>query len=152
MIAPTQPEITMKKLIAAAALLAASTAPAFASDFGVTVGMGDSGYYGRIEIGNYPPPVVVNTQPVIIQQQRVYVEPVYVRVPEGHRKHWAQLCGAYSACGRPVYFVQDHWYRNTYSPRYVREHGRHWEHDRDHDRDHGRYERREDRRDERRRG
>ena len=41
MIAPTQPEITMKKLIAAAALLAASTDPAFASDFGVTVGMGD---------------------------------------------------------------------------------------------------------------
>ena len=138
----------MKKLLAAAALLAASTAPAFAADFGVTVGMGDSGYYGRIDIGNYPPPVVVNTQPVIIQQQRTVVEPIYVRVPEGHRKHWAQHCGAYNACGRPVYFVQDHWYHNTYRPRYAQDHSR----DHNRGRDWDRNERRDDRRDDRRDG
>jgi hypothetical protein len=35
--------------------------------------------------------------------------------------HWARWCGHYSACGRPVLFVRDEWYTNTYVPRY-REH------------------------------
>lgn len=140
------------KVLAATALICATVTPAFAADFGVTVGVGDSGYYGRIEIGNYPPPVVVNTQPVIIAQQGVIVEPIYVRVPDEHRKHWAHHCGAYNACGRPVYFVQDHWYRNTYSPRYVREHGRDWQRERDHGRNERREERQDDRRDDRRHG
>ena len=48
-------------------------------------------------------------------------EPVYLRVPPGHRKHWAKFCGRYDACGRPVLFVRDEWYTNTYVPRY-REH------------------------------
>jgi hypothetical protein len=42
-------------------------------------------------------------------------------VPPGHRKHWAKFCGRYGACGRPVLFVRDEWYTNTYVPRY-REH------------------------------
>jgi hypothetical protein len=134
----------MKKLLATIALAAAASAPALADNFGVTVGMGDNGYYGRIDIGNTPAPVVYNPQPLIIEQQRVYVEPVYVRVPEGHRKHWSHHCGAYNACGRPVYFVQDNWYHNTYRPQYARDHGRYW------NREHDRYERREGRREERR--
>jgi hypothetical protein len=48
-------------------------------------------------------------------------EPVYLRVPPGHRKHWSKFCGRYDACGRPVLFVRDEWYTNTYVPRY-REH------------------------------
>ena len=140
----------MKKYLAVAAFAAVAASPAFAQNFGVNVGMGDSGYYGRIEIGNYPPPVVVNTQPVIIEQQRVYVEPVYVRVPEGHRKHWAHHCGAYNACGRPVYFVKDSWYHNTYRPRYVQEHSHDHNRGRDWDRNERREDRRDDRRDERR--
>ena len=140
----------MKKYLALAAFAAAAASPAFAQNFDVNVGMGDSGYYGRIEIGNYPAPAVVNTQPVIIQQQRVYVEPVYVRVPEGHRKHWAQHCGAYGACGRPVYFVKDSWYQHTYRPRYVQEHSRGHDRGRDWDRNDRRDDRRSDRRDDRR--
>ena len=49
-------------------------------------------------------------------------------VPPGHRKNWRRHCGAYNACGVPVYFVQDRWYNDNVHP-----HGR----DRDHDRDEG---------------
>ena len=87
----------MKKILAAAALAAAATtAPAFAGNFDVKVGAGDSGYYGSIEIGNYPAPVVYNTQPVLIEQTRGYIEPIYVRVPEGHR---SRLNGRPAMCG-----------------------------------------------------
>ena len=102
----------MKTILAAVALATATlTAPAFADNFGVSVGMGDNGYYGHIDIGNAPQPVVYNTQPVIIQQQPVYVEPVYMRVPVAHQHNWRHHCGYYNACGRPVYFVKDTWYQ-----------------------------------------
>ena len=117
-----------KSTFAALALAAAATTPAFADNFGVSAGMGDNGYYGRIDIGNAPQPVVYNTQPVIIWQQPVYVEPAYMRVPVAHQHHWRHHCGAYNACGRPVYFVKDNWYQHTYRPHYAREHAR----DRDH--------------------
>ena len=28
------------------------------------------------------------------------------------RRHWRKHCARYDACGRPVYFVQEDWYRN----------------------------------------
>ena len=119
----------MKTILAAVALATATlTAPAFAENFGVSVGMGDNGYYGHIDIGNAPQPVVYNTQPVIIQQQPVYIEPAYMRVPMAHQHNWRHHCGAYNACGRPVYFVKDNWDQHTYRPHYAREHAR----DRDH--------------------
>ena len=140
-----------KSTFAALALAAAATTPAFADNFGVSAGMGDNGYYGRIDIGNAPQPVVYNTQPVIIWQQPVYVEPAYMRVPVAHQHNWRHHCGAYNACARPVYFVKDNWYQHTYRPHYARAHGydhnrgRHWDRD-------GRRssERREDRREDRR--
>ena len=52
-------------------LLAAATLPAFAADVGVSVTVGQPGFYGRIDIGNAPPPVLIYPQPVVIQ--RVYV-------------------------------------------------------------------------------
>ncbi|OYU92606.1 MAG: hypothetical protein CFE45_22620, partial [Burkholderiales bacterium PBB5] len=36
----------------------------------------------------------------------------YLWVPPGHQKHWRRHCGAYSACGVPVYFVQERWYHD----------------------------------------
>ena len=58
-------------------------------------------------------------QPVIVERQVRYVgQPVYLRVPEGHRKHWDKHCREYNACGQQVFFVQDGWYNNTYAPRY----------------------------------
>ena len=90
--------------------------------------MGESGYYGHVDINNYPQPVVYNQQPVVVvQQPRVVYEPVYVRVPEEHRRHWHRHCSTYNACGRPVYFVQDHWYHNVYRPQYAHHHGGRWE-------------------------
>ena len=141
----------MKTIFAAVALATATlTAPAFAENFGVSVGMGDNGYYGRIDIGNAPQPVVYNTQPVIIEPQRVYVEPAYMRVQVAHQQNWRRHCGYYNACGRPVYFVKDNWYQHTYRPHYAREHARDRDHRHDNRndnrRDHGRNDRFDDRR------
>jgi hypothetical protein len=54
---------------------------------------------------------------VLIEPAPVAVAPIYLRVPPGHRKHWERYCGAYGACGQPVYFVRDEWYLREYAPR-----------------------------------
>jgi hypothetical protein len=54
----------------------------------------------------------------VVIERRYSGAPVYLRVPEGHRRHWSRHCNRYNACGRQVYFVQDGWYQNTYAPRY----------------------------------
>ncbi len=131
----------MKTTILFASLLALSTT-AFASDLGVSINIGEPGFYGRIDIGNAPRPPVMYAQPVIIERPAHYVaaEPLYLRVPPGHAKNWAKHCREYNACGRQVYFVRDEWYTNEYAPRYRDqhrpEHGHENEHGRDHD-DHG---------------
>jgi hypothetical protein len=102
--------------------LAAAAFPALAQT-NVSISVGQPGFYGRVDIGDFAPqPVLYAPQPVIVRQTPYYAaEPVYLRVPPGHRKHWAKFCGRYDACGRPVLFVRDEWYTNTYVPRY-REH------------------------------
>lgn len=66
------------------------------------------GIYGRIDIGNAPPPPLIYAQPVIIQQAPVYVQqqPLYLHVPPGQAKKWSKHCAKYNACGQPVYFVR----------------------------------------------
>ncbi|SFG46330.1 hypothetical protein SAMN05518865_112164 [Duganella sp. CF458] len=129
----------MKTQLLAAAMLALSTS-AIAQDVGVSVTVGQPGFFGRIDIGNMAPPPVLYPQPVIIQRPaRIIAEPLYLRVPPGHAKNWGKHCGRYNACGRNVYFVRDEWYTNEYAPRYRDEH-RHRDHDRrdrDYDDDHG---------------
>src|SRR5438105_2734561 len=134
----------MKRFLCLAALAAVSTS-AFAADVGVSVQIGEPGFYGRIDIGGAPPPRVIYREPIVIQPARVEVvqEPIYVRVPPGHAKNWRKHCHRYNACGRPVYFVQDSWYNNEYAPHYRERHGKdHGDHhnarrrdddDRDHD-------------------
>lgn len=108
----------MKTTLLAAALLALSTS-AFATDVGVSVTVGQPGFYGRIDIGHMAPPPVLYPQPVIIQRPaRVIVEPLYLRVAPGHAKKWSKHCHKYNACSRNVYFVRDEWYTNEYAPRY----------------------------------
>ena len=119
------------RLIVLAAVLAAPAA--MAADVGVSVTLGQPGFFGRIDLGNVPqPPQVVLAQPVIIQQpyQGVAAAPIYLRVPPEHQRHWRRYCGRYNACGVPVYFVQDAWYQNVYVPHYSEWHGgeRHEEH------------------------
>ena len=95
--------------------LAVVAAPAQAADVGVSIGISQPGVYGRIDIGRFPQPELTVRQPVIISQPyfRRAPEPVYLWVPPGHQQNWRQHCGQYQACGRPVYFVQDRWYREN---------------------------------------
>lgn len=115
----------MKTLIIAATIFAAAaavTAPAMAQ-VNITIGM--PGFYGPIDTSGYSQPQVYFNQPVIVDRSVRYVgQPVYLRVPEGHRKHWDKNCRKYNACGQQVFFVQDGWYNNTYAPRYRENHGR----------------------------
>jgi hypothetical protein len=108
------------KRLALAALLAAATAPAFATDVGVSVSVGQPGFYGRIDVGTFPQPMVLYPQPVVIYPSPVvaWQQPIYLHVPPGHVKDWRKHCGRYNACGQPVYFVQEGWYNNVYVPRY----------------------------------
>ncbi len=138
------------KRILCAALLGALAQGAVAADLGVSISIGDPNFYGRIDIGNFPRPVLMYPQPVIIQQPRYGVPaPLYLRVPPGHARDWRKHCARYDACGRPVYFVQDNWYRDVYAPRYRAEHDYRQDGRRD-ERYDDRRERREDRYDDRR--
>jgi hypothetical protein len=103
--------------------------PALAADVSASIGISQPGFYGQINIGDFPRPAVIYAQPVwIVRPARVVrVEPIYLHVPPGHEKHWSKHCAKYDACGRPVYFVQEDWYQTKYVPHY---------HNRDHD-DHG---------------
>jgi hypothetical protein len=93
---------------------------ASAADVGVSVNISEPGFYGRIDIGRVPSPVLIYPQPVIIEQRSVHVmrQPIYLHVPPGHEKKWDKHCRRYNACGQPVFFVQDGWYRDVYAPRY----------------------------------
>ncbi len=124
----------MKRLLLVA-LLSTTAVAANAADVGVSISIGQPGFYGQIDIGNYPRPVVVNPQPVIIQRGVTVVPPIYLRVPPGHIKHWKRYCHHYHACNRRVYFVQEKWYNNVYAPRYRAEH-RHHESYKKHRKDH----------------
>jgi hypothetical protein len=106
-------------------LLAAATLPAFAADVAVSVNVGQPGFYGRIDIGNAPPPQVIYAQPIIVREVRVAQppQPIYLRVPPGHVKKWNKHCHKYNACDHLVYFVKDDWYNNVYVPHYQQAHG-----------------------------
>jgi len=110
----------MRGSLTSAFLLAALTSSAHAADVGVSISIGQPGYYGQINIGDVPqPPQVVYPAPVVIERNPHYAgPPLYLRVPVGYEKHWAKHCREYNACGRPVYFVRDDWYRNTFVPHY----------------------------------
>jgi len=98
-------------------IAAIAAVPALA-DVSASVAVSQPGFFGQINIGDFPRPAVIYAQPVWIARPAkvVYVEPVYLRIPPGHEKHWDKHCGEYGACGRPVYFVREDWYQKTYVP------------------------------------
>ena len=104
----------MKQVLPLIALMLLAGA-ARAADVGVSVQIGQPGFYGRIDIGNVAPPPVVLAEPVWVQRRPVHVEPVYMRIPPGHQKHWARHCAKYNACRMPVYFVREDWYQARYA-------------------------------------
>lgn len=116
-----------------------------AAQVGVSVNIGEPGFYGQINLGDVPQPQVIYQQPVIVEHVPESAgPPLYLRVPPGHEKHWERHCAEYNACGHRVYFVRDDWYRNQVMPRYHHEgghdEGRHegWDHHDHGDRhDHG---------------
>jgi len=124
-------------LIAAAVAAATLTTPALAADVGVSISIGQPGFYGRLDIGDYPQPQVIYRQPMAIERVPMDRPPIYLRVPPGHAKHWSKHCREYNACGERVFFVQDNWYNREYAPRYQEQHrdrgdGRRDEHKDDH--------------------
>lgn len=120
------------------ALAGLATVPAAqANDVSVSIGFSQPGAYGRVDIGRYPAPVLVAPRPVVIGRPVHRAEPVYLWVPTEHRRDWRRHCYHYGACGAPVYFVQDGWYRQNvvvHHPRHRHaHHDRHDRHGRDHD-------------------
>ncbi|HEX5697995.1 MAG TPA: hypothetical protein VFX90_05030 [Rhodoferax sp.] len=115
-----------KYFVSLALVASALGTAAFAADVGVSVNIAQPGFYGRIDIGRVPGPVLIYPQPVVIEQRTVNVvrQPIYLHVPPGHAKNWRKHCSHYQACGQPVYFVQDGWYRDVYEPRYYGDSGR----------------------------
>jgi hypothetical protein len=129
----------MKSLVlSAAAAVITVTIPAHAADVGVSVSVGQPGFYGRIDVGDYPQPALIYREPVIIQRPvGVVYEPLYLHVPPPQAKKWAHYCGNFNACGRPVYFVQDRWYNDVYVPRYHEHHAEDYGRDDEGDHYHG---------------
>ncbi len=116
----------MIKTLAVLGLAVAAALPAQAGpNVSVSIGINAPGQYGRINIDNYPQPVVYHQTPVVIAPTRVadYQRPIYLYVPTAHQRDWGRYCGGYRACGQPVYFVQESWVRDEY--RREHEHGKH---------------------------
>ena len=132
--------------IAVVALLAsASLSATIARAQSVSLSVGGQiapGVYGRVNIGNAPPPAVVYAQPVIIAPPAIVAPaPVYMHVPPGQARHWSKYCRRYNACGVPVYFVRTPEYGPERRQENRREdhdhghgHGYGHEHDNGHDR------------------
>jgi hypothetical protein len=128
-----------KFLIAAAFAVTSISTTALADDVGLSVSIGQPGFYGQLDLGNAPPPRVIYRHPKVVERGIPDNRPpVYLRVPPNQRRHWSRHCREYNACGERVYFVQDNWYNREYAPRYRKQHG-----DR---RDNGRREHRNDER------
>jgi hypothetical protein len=85
---------------------------AIAADLGMSINIGEPGFYGQLDIGDFPQPQVIYSKPVLIERAPGYGSrrPIYLHVPPGHEKHWSKYCGQYDACGQPAYFVRDGWY------------------------------------------
>lgn len=121
----------MKRLFFAAALASLVAAPVQSADVGVSISIGQPGFYGQIELGDFPRPPVLYRQPVVIERVPVSRPPIYLNVPPGHAKNWRKHCRRYDACGERVYFVQNRWYEREYVPQYQKRKGGGKRHDDD---------------------
>lgn len=103
------------------AMIGLLTVPILASaEVGVSINVGQPGFYGQINLGDAPRPEFIYAQPLWIYRGPE-VEPIYLRVPPDHARHWGKYCRQYQACFRPVYFVRNSWYDRVYVP-YYRQH------------------------------
>jgi len=117
----------MKSTLALLTLAAAAALPVHAAtSVGISIGINAPGQYGRIDINNYPQPVLVNQQAIVYapSQVAVYQRPIYLYVPQAQQANWGRYCGGYHACGQPVYFVQENWVRDEYRREHDNRNGR----------------------------
>jgi hypothetical protein len=134
----------MKSKLFSATLIAVSFAhAAWAADVGVVLSIGQPGFYGQLDIGDYPRPTLIYSQPRVMDERAMHSQPIYLHVPPGHAKNWRKHCHEYNACDEQVYFVQDSWYNREYVPRYQEQQREHRNERRDeghdrHDKGHGR--------------
>jgi hypothetical protein len=121
-----------RHLCLALGLAGAAWAAYAQTDVNISVGgIIKPGVYGRVEVGNRPPPPVIYpqpviiTQPVIVAQPAVIVQqqPIYMNVPPGHAKKWSKHCYKYNACNQPVYFVRSDYRGEREGYEYREEHG-----------------------------
>ena len=103
-----------------------------AANVDVNINIGQPGYYGRINIGDFGRPQLIYSEPRVIYRDVAPRDPIYLRVPPGHAKNWRKHCRKYNACGERVYFVQDSWYEREYVPRYQARHNAREERHEDH--------------------
>jgi len=91
----------------AALLFTGAVAGAHATNVSLSIG-GEitPGVYGRVDIGNTPPPILYPQPVVITRATQPVARPLYLHVPPGHAKNWAKHCHKYNACSQPVYFVK----------------------------------------------
>jgi len=121
------------KTLAILSLAGAAALPVHAvTNIGVSIGINAPGQYGRVDINNYPEPVLVSQSPIIYAPSPIAVHqrPIYLYVPQAQQVNWGRYCGGYRACGQPVYFVQEDWVRTEYR----REHDNRNEHKQSKDR------------------
>ena len=95
----------MKKLLVACALAAAAVAVPAVAQVGVSITVGEPGFYGRLDVGGYQPRVIYR-EPVVVERYYRNQTPIYVRVPPGHQKNWNRIA-AVTSVRSPVYFVRD---------------------------------------------
>jgi hypothetical protein len=103
-------------ILALAATAAAALPAHAATNVGISIGINAPGQYGRIDINNYPQPMLINQQALIYAPSpvAVYQRPIYLYVPQVQQVSWGRYCSRYSACGQPVYFVQENWVHDEY--------------------------------------
>ena len=103
------------KLLAASSFLAVCVSlPSHAGvHVNVNVGIGTPGYYGVLPIQGVTPSLW-NANPIVAIGAALAGAPIYLTVPDNHRRHWRRYCAEYGACGAPVYFVKRSWYNKHY--------------------------------------
>ncbi len=91
------------------------------AEVGVSISIGEPGFYGRLDMNNFPQPQLIYSQPMTVRPVPMSRPPIYLRVPPGYANNWRRHCHEYNACRERVYFVRDSWYRQEYAPRYRRD-------------------------------
>lgn len=107
----------MKKTLALIGLFTFFSFPASSNNTGISVNIGQPGFYGQINLGNQGlNPRLIYSNPITAIPSNIGIpqQPIYLHVPPGHAKKWSKHCHQYKACGQPVYFVEEKWYNDAY--------------------------------------